>query len=394
MSDEIIVCRDIAEIYCNTITCLNELCKINSDIMKSLEKLLSYISLTNEINTFKLKALEDETDFRLREIENISKSLPSLKYKTTTESKHILQKHDLSEMEIASAEICVQQSINDIQDNFRYLKEQLKDNPSNTLSLNFALVRLKSFQCECNALYYGALEGICSFPTESLNIYYELSSRWNNLPSGVTINSLDKKTFKIYQEIEFNNSKKYLDEAGTWIESHSNDVNNYIQTLKCRDINFFIAGSTSLQHERDVFAGVINLLQTKWRPLGLTINSYSYQNFQRDIIIDGHQQQYNNFIANHINVAVFILCGTAKKYTAEEFNVAYSNYKEKGTPKILVYSLNDGINKHDTYIHSKMEQEKQYWIEYKDENELRLLLERDLNSYLLDEYSKLATSLL
>lgn len=393
-TEEIIVCRDVAEIYCNTITCLNELCKVNSDIMKSLEKLISSISMTNELGTYKLKTLEDEVEFKLHEVKNIANSLPSLKYKVAHENKRILQKHDLSEMEIASAEVCAKESINDIEDNLRYLKEQLNESHENVLGLNFALVRLKSFQCECNALYYGALEGICSFPTESLNIYYELAPRWSNMPNGVTVRSLDKKGFKMYQEMEFNKSQKYLDEASNMIDSHSYNVDNYIKELKKRDVNFFIAGSTSLQHERDIFAGVISLLQTKWKPLGLTINSYSYNNFPREITSGGHQQQYDNFIANHVNVAIFILCGKAQKYTLEEFDVAYSNYKANGAPKIFVYSLNDGINKCDTYIHQKMMQEKQYWIEYKNENELRLLLERDFNSYLINEYSKLATSIL
>ena len=35
-----------------------------------------------------------------------------------------------------------------------------------------------------------------------------------------------------------------------------------------------------------------------------------------------------------------------------------------------------------------MKEEKQYWIEYKSIEELRLLIERDLNKYLIEEFSK------
>lgn len=386
---EMIICRDIAEIFCNTISCLNELCEINCHVIEASEKLISSIALTNRIETHQLKTLEDEIAFRQREVKELSTALPSFNFHSTRESKCILAKHNLSAIEIASAKTCVTQSINDILSNFEYLKEQLKNNQNNFLGLHLGLANLKSFHFECNALYYGALEGICSFPTEALNIYYALAPQWNNMPKGITLRSFNKEGFKMCQETEFHKSQQCIEKAEELVDQYSHDVDNLIKGLKRHEVNFFIAGSKSLQRERDVFAGVINLLQSQWKPLGFDVNSFSYQNFPKDITIDGHQQQYNNFIANHVNVAVFILSGKAGEYTMEEFEVAYINYKKNNAPIIFVYSLNDGTNKCDSIIHAKMEQEKQYWIEYKDTDQLRLLLERDLNSYLLGEYSKL-----
>ena len=88
-----------------------------------------------------------------------------------------------------------------------------------------------------------------------------------------------------------------------------------------------------------------------------------------------------------MNVAIFILSGKAGSYTMEEFDVAYNNFKKDGTPKIFVYSLNDGNNVLDSEIHQKMQEEKQYWIEFKDVDELRHLLNIDLNAYLLETYT-------
>lgn len=391
---ENIVCREVTEIYCNMISCLNELCAINKKIQVSIEKFVSSLSINKTMETHQIKAIEDEVDFRIKEVNNIANQLPSLKFNASTVEKMVLKKHNLSVAEVVSAESCVSQSIQDMISNLVNLKEQLGLNHlGNILGINFALARLKCFQFECNALYYGALEGLCSFPNDSLGIYYEMASSWDCMPKGVSLQSFDKKHFKMYQEMEFQKSQKCLDEAQIMIDNVGNDVDNLIKGLKRHDVNFFIAGSKELQQERDVFAGVISILQSKWKPIGLDINCYSYMNFPRDVTFEGHQQQYNNFIAHHVNVAVFILSGKAGAYTMEEFDVALNSFKKTGNPKIYVYSLNNKDNSRDSVIHTKMMEEKQYWIEYNNIQELRLLIERDLNNYLIEQFSKITFSL-
>ncbi len=41
-----------------------------------------------------------------------------------------------------------------------------------------------------------------------------------------------------------------------------------------------------------------------------------------------------------------------------------------------------------------MQEEKLYWIEFKDVNELRYLLNSDLETYLLDTYSRMMNTLI
>lgn len=393
-NEEIIVCRDIAEIFCNTISFINQLCAINGNILQSLEKLLSAISINNKIETHLLATLDNEIDFRMKEVENLVKVLPTFKLKISNSGKYILEKHKLSELEVSSTEMCVKQSIGEIKSNFQYLKDSIKGNQYNSVAVNFAIAQLKCFQYESNALFYGALEGLCSFPIESLTIYYEISPSWNNMPIGVTLRSMNKEGFKMNQELEFRKAQQCIDAAKELIDSYDNDVDNFIAGLKRKNVTFFIAGSKSLQHERDVFAGVVSILQSKWKQIGIDINSYSYQNFPREVTVIPSQEQYNYFIANYVNVAVFILNGKAGAYTMEEFEVAYRNFKKNGTPKIFVYSLNDGVSPSDSEIHQKMTEEKLYWIEFKDINELRLLLNIDLESYLLDAYSSMMNAAL
>lgn len=391
---ELTVCREVADIYCNTINYINELCAINSHVVQALEKFLSAVSINNNIETHQLTSLENEIQFRTKEVTELSKLPLTSKLNFSSKEKLILAKHKLSELEVTSTETCVKQSINETLGNFQYLKDSIKGNQYNALAVNFALARLMSFQYESNALYYGALEGLCSFPIESLDIYYEVSPRWEYLPKGVTLRSLNKQGFKMNQELEFKKAQECIEAAKELIDNYGNNVDNIIARLKRHTVNFFIAGSKSLQQERDVFAGVVNVLQSKWKPLGIDVNSYSYQNFPREVTDIPPQEQYNNFIANQVNVAVFILSGKAGEYTMEEFEVAYNNFKKNGTPKLYVYSLNNGSIIPDSDIHRKMMDEKQYWIEFRDVAELRLLLNIDLETYLLDAYTRLMHSVL
>lgn len=240
----------------------------------------------------------------MKEVRELSKILFSFKLNVTETGKSILAKHKLSELEVSCTETLVKQSFNDALSNFQYIKDSLKGNNSDILGINFGLARLKCFQFECNALYYAALEGLCSFPIESLTIYYEMSPSWENLPKGITLRSMNKEGFKMKQEFEFERARQCIDSAGEMIENYDDDVDNIVAGLKRQCVNFFIAGAKSLQQERDIFAGVINILQSKWRPLGIDVNSYSYQNFPREVNGIPHQEQYNNFIAKHVNVAV------------------------------------------------------------------------------------------
>lgn len=223
---EVIVCRDVAEIFCNTVSCLNKLCAINKQVQTSLEMFISSVSINKTMETHQLKTIEDEVNFREKEVKDISTSLRSFKFSSSEDGKIVLQKHNLSVAEVASAETCVQQSVQDILNNFMSLRQQLRNSQNNLLGIHFALARTKCFQYECNALYYGALEGMCLFPNDSLTVYYEMAPRWDNMPSGITLKSFDKKHFRMYQEMEFQKSQQCLDAAKRMLDNAENDVDN------------------------------------------------------------------------------------------------------------------------------------------------------------------------
>ena len=87
LTNEVIVCRDITEIYCNTISCIDTLCGINKSVTTSLEKFLSSVSLSGSFETYQLKSLEDEIDFRLREIKSFEENIPDLKFSIHSKGK-------------------------------------------------------------------------------------------------------------------------------------------------------------------------------------------------------------------------------------------------------------------------------------------------------------------
>ena len=147
---ENVVCREVAEIYCNTVSCLNELCAVNKNVQNSLEKFISSVSVNKTMETHQLKTIEDEVAFRIKEVNNIANQLPSLKFNASTVEKMVLKKHHLSVAEVVSAESCVLQSIKDINSNLVNLKEQLGLNHfGNIVGINFSLTRLKRFVLWC-----------------------------------------------------------------------------------------------------------------------------------------------------------------------------------------------------------------------------------------------------
>lgn len=392
IKNEIFVCQELAEIFCNIISCLNSLCDINNIIIRSVERFISSVTIYGTMETHQLTQLENAVRFREQEIKDLSRNFPNFKFKINDQNLPILSKYSLTPTEMASAESCVSLLLDEINENFSYLRDQLKNSKYNLLGIDFALARLKAFQHELNVIFYGCLENMCSFPLESLNIYYEMATTWVYMPH-IAITTMDKSGFKMYQETELQSASRIINEAAEYIDKYENDVDNIIKGLKRRDINFFIAGSKSLQTERDVFSGVISILQSQWKPLGININSYSYQSFPRELNIGGHQQQYNNFICKHVNASVFILNGKPGRYTMEEFNVSLESLKKNGSPRIFVYSLKNSENKDDSDIHKILNKEKQYWIEYSDVENLRLLIERDLNKFLLELYAKINENL-
>ena len=146
-----------------------------------------------------------------------------------------------------------------------------------------------------------------------------------------------------------------------------------------RSCNFFFAGSKELEIERNIFYGAIGKMQPKWKNKGLDIYGISYKNFEHEVVLEGQQAEYNAFIQNYTDAIFFILNGNVGGITKEEFDLAMETFKQKGTPKIFIYSkLNDAPNSSVDDLRKKICIDKQYWQDYTDDTHLKLLIEHDI----------------
>lgn len=147
------------------------------------------------------------------------------------------------------------------------------------------------------------------------------------------------------------------------------------KTIKC-----FIAGSKTLQSERDALRAVTCVMYNKWAAKNFRILSYTYEDFERAAIIGGHQKQYNDFIVKEADWVLFIIDGKIGGITIEEYRIAMDSYKKNGSPKILAFAKTGTEDNEDiATIKEEIIKEHQYWTDYTDINSLKLLFESTLN---------------
>ena len=241
---------------------------------------------------------------------------------------------------------------------------------------------MKCFQHESNALFYGALEGLCSFPSKSLMIYEQQRTRIKFLPTDTGLNKR-KEDYLHLQEIEFKKAEDILNNVKEFMDDDSEEVDMIGERLFSRQINVFFAGSKALQTERDIYSNVVSQLQTKWKDNNIYLYGYSFQNFEHEFVVDGHQYTYNEFIKGYSDIIIFVLNGNVGGKTQEEFDIAMNSFREHRRPFIYVYSrLSDAPNVDVEKTRKRINEESQYWQDYSDNDHLRLLIKNDLTEKL------------
>ena len=162
-----------------------------------------------------------------------------------------------------------------------------------------------------------------------------------------------------------------------------------LSSAEGKSIKCFIAGSKTLQTERDALRAVTCVMYNKWASKNFRILSYTFEDFERAAVIGGHQKQYNDFIANEADWALFIIDGRIGGITIEEYRIAMDSYKKNGRPKILAFAKIGSDDSEDiTAIKAEINKEHQYWTDYADINSLKLLFESTLNWDLIDIFQK------
>lgn len=163
-----------------------------------------------------------------------------------------------------------------------------------------------------------------------------------------------------------------------------------------RTINVFVAGAKVLKLERDaVISALTHITNNSLRDYAFRVKTY--EDFDRSLTYEGRQNEYNNYISNDAEYAIFILDNTVGGITLEEFEVAINAYKSKRKPEIYVYCrvpdnkdtfLSRFLIRHNksaevSEIKRHLSELRQYYIEYHDLDDLKCHVNQDFRRYAL-----------
>ena len=161
-------------------------------------------------------------------------------------------------------------------------------------------------------------------------------------------------------------------------------------------INVFVAGAKVLKRERDaVISALTHITNNSSRDYAFRVKTY--EDFDRSLTDVGRQKEYNNYISNDAEYAIFILDNEIGGITYEEFMVAMRAFKEKSMPEIYVYSrIPNESNGKNRYYSRRHQQSQdvitirkylsmigQYYIEYRDIDDLKNHITQDFRRYSL-----------
>lgn len=386
---EIIICNEVCTIYCNAIVFIDQLCGVNDDILTSWHKYCMRYSLNGEMSFDSEKKMLDEISFRKREIEQLSNNNIQLSFQPSLLKSIILHKHKLNSQEVQAALSLADVSKKELLTEFEFLTNILNTETRLSAIWFFAENRLKCFQLESNGMFYGALEGLCSFPLRSQDIYEQQRTRIKYLPTEIGLNKR-KKDYLQLQEVEFKKAEDLLKQSEEQIDQLGMRVEIISELSFSRETNVFFAGSKELQTERDIFSSVICQQQTKWKDKNIKIYGWSYMNFGHQCEFKGHQFVYNKFIKDKTDIIVFVLNGNVGGETEKEFNLAMSTFRATGKPSIFVYSkVSDSYNEKVEATRKRVNEEAQYWQDYSDNDHLRLLIHNDLSDQMQKVYEEI-----
>lgn len=139
-------------------------------------------------------------------------------------------------------------------------------------------------------------------------------------------------------------------------------------TIKC-----FIAGSTSLDNERNTLRAAIAQTHNTWNARNTEILSFTFEDFARHVVDGGQQNHYDKFLREEADLAVFLISGHVGDITLREFNYALESYQNKKRPQILI--LNNAEATSNASIDAMKQtalDHNQYWVNYDSLRTLKL----------------------
>jgi hypothetical protein len=110
-----------------------------------------------------------------------------------------------------------------------------------------------------------------------------------------------------------------------------------------RTIKIFLASSAELLADRDGFDLYLRQQNDQYRKQGFYLEIVRWENFLDAMSATRLQDEYNKKVRD-CDVFVSLFCTKSGKFTDEEFEVAYGQFKSNGQPQIYTYFKNSQIN--------------------------------------------------
>ena len=149
-----------------------------------------------------------------------------------------------------------------------------------------------------------------------------------------------------------------------------------------KKVSFFVAGSKQLSHERNALKALAQEMNTRYNERGVDvfIETKSYEDFKDT------QEEYNKYISDTADMAMFVLEGSIGSITRKEFKVAADSFNRKASPEILVFLHNydvetDGIRDILDLLKDRLGDDF-YYISYDDVADLKFKAERRITQFI------------
>jgi hypothetical protein len=108
-------------------------------------------------------------------------------------------------------------------------------------------------------------------------------------------------------------------------------------------IKIFLASSSELKEHRKEFREFISVKNDRLHQKGIYLQIIQWEYFLDAVSETRLQEEYNKAL-KECDVALCMFYSKAGKYTQEEFEVAYKNFKETGKPHIYTYFFNGQVD--------------------------------------------------
>lgn len=152
--------------------------------------------------------------------------------------------------------------------------------------------------------------------------------------------------------------------------------------LSKREIQFkcFIAGSIGLSAERDALRSVMAEMYNQWEAERIRICSYTFEDFNKEVVVGGQQILYDKFIEEKADWVVFIISNGIGEKTLNEYNIAMNSFERQGHPKILFLANTNATNDMAVWdIKERIIATSQYWNTYNNIEQMKSIFYRCIN---------------